>query len=107
MNDNCSKSEHALYSCKCDCNNPVEKNIEAVENDPTHTSDQPFLMLQVDGNDSLSSASSEVTTSSSSSLSSSIVQSECQYSALPKLYSANARSVFPKFDDLVEKEIWV
>ena len=106
MNDNCSKSEHALYCSDCDCNNPVQKHTKAVQSDLVHTSDKLPIMLQVDGNDSLlSSTSSDATTSSSSSLSSSIVQSECQYSALPKLYSANARSVFPKFDDLVEKAL--
>ena len=68
-----------------------------------HTVDQPTKILQVDGNDSLSSTLSDITISSSSSLSSSIVQSESQYSALPKLYSTNARSIFPKFDDLIEK----
>ena len=103
MNDNCSKSEHAHSLYYSEENNHAHIPKKAIYSYSENTSDQLSKMLQVDGNDSLSSTSSDVTISSSSSLSSSIVQSESQYSALPKLYSVNARSIFPKFDDMVEK----
>ena len=88
MSDKCS-SEHASYYIPDDC----------TENFMDEGSTR---ILQCDGNDSISSSSSLSSLASSSS-SSSIHQVEDQFSALPKIYSANARSVFPKFDDLIKK----
>ena len=53
----------------------------------------------MDGNDStmLSSLNSSVSSSSS------IHQCSDQFTALPKIYSANARSLFPKFKDFTQK----
>ena len=88
MSDKCSP-EHASYYIPDDC----------TENFMDEGSTR---ILQCDGNDSISSSSSLSSLASSSS-SSSIHQVEDQFSALPKIYSANARSVFPKFDDLIKK----
>ena len=58
---------------------------------------------QFDGNDSFSSLESSISASSSSSLVSSVDQCSDQFSSLPTIYSANARSIFPKFRDFTEK----
>ena len=52
---------------------------------------------QFDGNFSLDTIDNDST------LDTTDEQSDDQFTSIPKLYSANARSVFPKFDDLVDK----
>ena len=74
----------------------------AIDNfDDRITYDDITKIPQIDGNDSISSTSS--ISSLASSDSSSLDQVEDQFTAIPKIYSANARSVFPKYDDLVKK----
>ena len=80
---------------------------------PEHANDNEIIDIitnenvtpipQNDGNDSISSTSSVSSLASSDSTSTSLHQVEDQFTAIPKIYSANARSVFPKFDDLVKK----
>ena len=60
-------------------------------------------IFQLDGNVTLTSDSDLDDSSGSESSSTSIPQTNDQYSSLPTIYSANARSVFPKFDDLIQK----
>ena len=60
-----------------------------------------YAINQLDGNDSLVSSANltDLTNSSSES----IIQCNDQFSLLPKIYAANARSLFPKFDDFTDK----
>ena len=60
-------------------------------------------ILQLDGNATLNHDDSSLDSSCSSQSSISLPQTGDQYSSLPTIYSANARSVFPKYDDLVNK----
>ena len=64
-----------------------------------HAIDDP-VVDQLDGNATLDS-DNESSFDSVSDLS--LPQTSDQYSSIPKIYSANARSVFPKFQDLVSK----
>ena len=58
---------------------------------------------QLDGNDSFLSSSSDVSSARSSASTFSLDQCDDQFCPLPKVYSANARSLFPKFKDFTEK----
>ena len=58
---------------------------------------------QLDGNDTLSSISEFDSSIESDSSSISITQTNDQFTSLPTIYSANARSVFPKVKDLMQK----
>ena len=61
-------------------------------------------LLQLDGNVTLESdleSSSDTTEASINTLDNDQCQDE--FSAIPKVYSANARSLFPKYNDLIEK----
>jgi hypothetical protein len=60
-----------------------------------------FNILQLDGNVSDISDSDFDAASNHSYMS--LPQTSDQFSNLPTIYSANARSIFPKFDDLVDK----
>ena len=57
-------------------------------------------ILQVDGNVSIETLDSSLDSNLSES---SLPQTSDQFSAIPTIYSANARSVFPKFSDLIQK----
>ena len=65
------------------------------------TSTDKETILQLDGNVSLDGGSESDSVSDLSSIS--LPQTGDQFSLLPTILSANARSVFPKFDDLVHK----
>ena len=58
---------------------------------------------QLDGNDTLSSISEFDSSIESDSSSISITQTNDQFTSLPTIYSTNARSVFPKVKDLMQK----
>ena len=63
-------------------------------------------IAQLDGNESFDSEAPDLSTDKT--LDSSLTNDEDenisdQYSYLPRIYSANARSIFPKLDDLLEK----
>ena len=60
-------------------------------------------ICQLDGNDSLSSISDSGSSIESDSSSISITQTNDQFSSLPTIFSANARSIFPKVKDLMQK----
>ena len=83
-----SKLNSHLHSCH---NNSFDKYLEASDD-----------IIQVDGNDTLTSID-ETDSSILSDSSLSLPQLADQFSSLPTIYSANARSVFPKFNDLVDK----
>ena len=57
-------------------------------------------ILQVDGNVSIQTLDSSLDSNLSAI---SLPQTSDQFSAIPTIYSANARSVFPKFSDLIQK----
>lgn len=59
-------------------------------------------ILQVDGNDTLNSSEASLDDSDDEVIDE---QSAEQYEQIPKIYFTNARSIFPKFSDLVEKLI--
>ena len=61
------------------------------------------IIPQLDGNTSLNSENSSEVSGLGDLSSVSLPQTEDQYSSLPTIYSANARSIFPKFSDLVHK----
>ena len=63
----------------------------------------PLAISQLDGNTSQISSVLDTEDSSTSSERSSVYQCEDQFTTLPKIYSTNARSLFPKFDDFTEK----
>ena len=60
-------------------------------------------IMQLDGNDTLTSSDEHDSSIHSDTSSLSLPQLADQFSSLPTIYSANARSIFPKFNDLVEK----
>ena len=66
-----------------------------------HENSSPVKLIQLDGN--VSDISSLLEDSSASSEVPSLYQCEDQFTAIPTIYSANARSLFPKFDDFSEK----
>ena len=112
--DNCSH-EHAAYSCfSCDDysendtsisqHTPMIHQASSSRNPKNYSSTSTKLealsnICQVDGNDSITSVS-ELDSSIESD--SSIPQTNDQFSSLPIIYSANARSIFPKFKDLTQ-----
>ena len=113
--DNCSH-EHAAYSCfSCDDNSEKDTSISqhtpmihqasSSLNPKNYSSTSTKLealndICQVDGNATITSVS-ELDSSIESD--SSIPQTNDQFSSLPIIYSANARSIFPKFKDLTQK----
>ena len=113
--DNCSVSEQAFnnvcytYDCNSDfsseiCNHKssnLSNNSDNQQDEHSTTSCIP----QLDGlNDSLpSSITSSDTSILSTSSYSSIPQTNDQFTPLPTIYSANGRSIFPKYIDLSEK----
>ena len=58
---------------------------------------------QIDGNVSLDSDEDDFSSDDSSMSAPSLPQTSDQFSSLPVIYSANARSLFPKFGDFVSK----
>ena len=62
------------------------------------------VFLQLDGNDTLGS-DLESSTDTVDAPINTLDDDQCQdeFSAIPKVYSANARSLFPKYNDLIEK----
>ena len=66
-----------------------------------HKNSSPVNLIQLDGN--ISDISSLLEDSLASSELPSLHQCEDQFTTLPTIYSANARSLFPKFDDFSEK----
>ena len=66
-------------------------------------SKNPWIIQQLDGNVTLTSDSSLNSSSSSNSSFSSLPQTLDQFSPIPTIFSANGRSIFPKFNDLVLK----
>ena len=56
--------------------------------------------MQLDGNDTLDSYDSDASLGTTSLTDE---QSDDQFSPIPKIYSANARSLFPKYNDFIEK----
>ena len=84
-----------------DCNDYTStESILSISQFADSTSNDDSQIPQLDGNASLESSdySSEHNLSSLS-----LPQTDDQFSSLPTIYSANARSVFPKFVDLVER----
>ena len=65
------------------------------------------IIIQLDGNVSLDDTDTAVPNDTldfpNSSLDSSDEQSSDQFSSIPKIYSGNARSIFPKYIDFVDK----
>ena len=108
--DNCSTYEHARNTCNVgDFNWNLKTHKETVHDDLIPPILVPTKVMtdipQLDGNVSVESSfetslgSLETTSSSVSS----VEQCEDQFSTIPKIYAANARSVFPKFNDLTQK----
>ena len=80
--------------------NTPQKHIHIVHDIRMPT---PLAISQLDGNTSQISSVLDTEDSSTSSEGSSVYQCEDQFTTLPKIYSTNARSLFPKFDDFTEK----
>ena len=126
MNDNCSEIEHApskTYS-HSSCSS-YDSNVQEEEH-PTKfipqldgcascsslpdssvcdlslsssfcSSDDSFIQ-QHDGNDFSHTSDGNFSNDTSED-----EQCEDQFSTIPRIYSANARSIYPKFDDFIEK----
>ena len=73
---------------------------QTVVADEPYTLPAPLSLPQLDGNDSSDTSSLE---SASETFAHPDEQCSDQFSALPKIYSANARSIFSKYDDFIEK----
>ena len=105
--DNCSNHEQA--SCLDTTNKYFHEKSPNDINSTDQFSQAGLLsqtcdrILQLDGNATLNDEDIPLESSFSSLSSISVPQTGDQYSSLPTIYSANARSVFPKYDDLVHK----
>ena len=74
-----------------------------LDNEHLANSQSQLQLPQIDGNISCSSSSSFNSSITSSSSISTIDQCSTENTTLPRIYFTNARSVFPKFKDLVGK----
>ena len=89
----CDKYQPTILNSPTSATHHVAENTFQVNGDTR--------IPQLDGN---ASDIPDLDSSTSSNLSSmSLPQTSEQFTTLPTIYSANARSIFPKFDDLVDK----